>query len=1025
MRFDSYLLRAAPALALGALVGLAGCEDDVGIQISPPAIQIDPPSVDFGNVQVGTTGTETLFIRNTGGSVLTFDLNKGNPFVEVYEFTVDGQSNPQSISVQPDGVAAVNVTFTPDDLGRIPSVIRVATNVRDGEGNEINPEIQITGNGVTTTLEVSPDRVDFRNVVVGTTKTLPIQLTNNSEVDAEITYSNGTNIRRCDQNQNDPSTFCVRSRDFVLDDQGRFQLGANKTASLEVQFTPNVAGTRSDGNFTLKACAADVCDVRVSLTGFGVEAGLRCRPPTLDFGQINPGSSQNQSVTCENIANEQVTLVSWAITQDSDPAFEVESARPQVLNEGDTVAIEATYAPTSLGDALGTLRLETDNQNPALRNIDVTLQGTGGGPDIEVLPPSLNFGRVSLIAPSRRNIVITNTGFAPLTVSSIEVDTMGTMSFTSPDANATVLPPGESQTVTIEFTPRVVGEIQSTVRITSNDTDESILEIAVRGEGVNLPPCNFTVVPSQLNFGAVQRTRSLRRAFEIRNNGSDICLITAVRLVGGSDPAYSLPGGDIISQEIPAGAAETVTVEFAPQVAGTITGQVEFSISSPTSPFNTVDLTGVGADSTLLIVPAELNFGTIGVGCASRDRAVTVYNTGAVDVQIDSINLAQPTNPAFSVSNRPAPLPGSSLTLRPGQSTVFDVGFRADAISAYASAVEINATINSAPVTFIVPLEGRGSLDATQVDEFEQLGKPKVDVLFVIDNSCSMIDEQAALGSNFQAFVQFAEAQGLEFQLGVTTADTDTEAGRLVSANPGTTNNANVNGPPGNRIVTPQTSPSPSAVFASNVSLPTSPGSSADESGLRAAELALSSPVVFGHNAGFLRSDAVLSIIFVSDEPDQSNNLGGSVQASVDYYINFFLSIKGFRNTNLFSASAITAGNGSCNGPGGSASASGRYLAAAERTGGVFQSICTSDWSRSLEDLSTTAFGFKSRFFMTNQPVISTLKVFIDGSELAQTSSGGTVNWTYDFGTNSVNFAPYATPEPGAQIRVEYSAECL
>ena len=37
----------------------------------------------------------------------------------------------------------------------------------------------------------------------------------------------------------------------------------------------------------------------------------------------------------------------------------------------------------------------------------------------------------------------------------------------------------------------------------------------------------------------------------------------------------------------------------------------------------------------------------------------------------------------------------------------------------------------------------------------------------------------------------------------------------------------------------------------------------------------------------------------------------------------------------------------------------------------------------------------------------------------------GTVNWTYDFATNSVNFSPFSTPEPGAQIIVRYTAECL
>jgi hypothetical protein len=206
-------------------------------------------------------------------------------------------------------------------------------------------------------------------------------------------------------------------------------------------------------------------------------------------------------------------------------------------------------------------------------------------------------------------------------------------------------------------------------------------------------------------------------------------------------------------------------------------------------------------------------------------------------------------------------------------------------------------------------------------------------------------------------------------------------------------------------------------VFVANANQGTS--GSGNEQGLQAAYLALSNPLIFGHNAGFIRPDAVLSVIIVSDEQDYS-------PGAVDFFVNFFLSIKGFRNTNQFSLSAIVGDAPSgCNGPGGNADDGSRYIDAATRTLGVIQSICTSDWSRALEDLSTTAFGFKSRFILSNQPVIQSLAVFVDGVRVDGRTTSGTNNWQYDVSTNSVNFTPFATPEPGANIRVEYAVECL
>ena len=55
----------------------------------------------------------------------------------------------------------------------------------------------------------------------------------------------------------------------------------------------------------------------------------------------------------------------------------------------------------------------------------------------------------------------------------------------------------------------------------------------------------------------------------------------------------------------------------------------------------------------------------------------------------------------------------------------------------------------------------------------------------------------------------------------------------------------------------------------------------------------------------------------------------------------------------------------------------------------------------------------------------STIRVEVDGVEIPPRAAMGTLNWNYDFGTNSVNFTPFAVPEPGAELFVRYTAECL
>ena len=61
---------------------------------------------------------------------------------------------------------------------------------------------------------------------------------------------------------------------------------------------------------------------------------------------------------------------------------------------------------------------------------------------------------------------------------------------------------------------------------------------------------------------------------------------------------------------------------------------------------------------------------------------------------------------------------------------------------------------------------------ARMTDVFQQNRMNTVDVLLVVDNSCSMVEEQDKLGSNFQSFIAAFEGVDVDWQIGVTTTDT-------------------------------------------------------------------------------------------------------------------------------------------------------------------------------------------------------------------------------------------------------------
>lgn len=64
-----------------------------------------------------------------------------------------------------------------------------------------------------------------------------------------------------------------------------------------------------------------------------------------------------------------------------------------------------------------------------------------------------------------------------------------------------------------------------------------------------------------------------------------------------------------------------------------------------------------------------------------------------------------------------------------------------------------------------------GFTQLTNIDVFQQEHRQTFDLLVVVDNSCSMVEEQAKLATNFDAFIQYFEGADVDWQLGVVTTD--------------------------------------------------------------------------------------------------------------------------------------------------------------------------------------------------------------------------------------------------------------
>lgn len=314
----------------------------------------------------------------------------------------------------------------------------------------------------------------------------------------------------------------------------------------------------------------------------------------------------------------------------------------------------------------------------------------------------------------------------------------------------------------------------------------------------------------------------------------------------------------------------------------------------------------------------------------------------------------------------------------------------------------------------------------------------KVDVLFMIDNSGSMAEEQTIIGNSFADFIaQFTQGNA-DFHLGVITTDVDSSASKFTSALAGF---VNPSGPgnlltryAGERYLTNATS-NLNTKFPQNAKVGIT-GSGAEQ-GLNSVAhfLSASKLAAGGANAGFIREDALLSVIFVTDEDEGEKIASGeTIDGRIGRLLNRIHEVKGpnspgFRFDFIINSGAtapVPALTGSSPIPissGGLNAYPNVYLRAAALTGSKVVPI-TQNFAPDLVDIggSIVSQG-QSEFKLSAKPIASSIQVTLGGIAVPMDSANGYIlhadRNTIELRGSSLSGAP------GKVLRVSYNVSII
>ena len=211
-----------------------------GTAFAPAMCEIEPDTLDFGDVLVGSATTLEFVLRSTGGIGFGGTMSEGSSHFDIL--------SPLAYNVLPGDSMIVTIEFAPLATGV--HAVSIET------GNPHCVDVWATGVGVEPVCEVEPDMLSFGEVLVGDslTKDFTIRNTGTAPLVGSVSES-------CD--------------DFNLAaGSGPYNIPPNDSIIVSVTFAPETADSMTCLVFTDSLCVDVLC------TGVGVDSVVT---------SVNPG----------------------------------------------------------------------------------------------------------------------------------------------------------------------------------------------------------------------------------------------------------------------------------------------------------------------------------------------------------------------------------------------------------------------------------------------------------------------------------------------------------------------------------------------------------------------------------------------------------------------------------------------------------------------------------------------------------------------------------------------------------------
>lgn len=490
------------------------------------------------------------------------------------------------------------------------------------------------------------------------------------------------------------------------------------------------------------------------------------------------------------------------------------------------------------------------------------------------------------------------------------------------------------------------------------------------------------IYPDVLDFGHIEvRSETGQDSFGVINAGDHTVIITNPVL--DLDEKFSLDEDLAESYEIEPGEFLSFEVYYNP-----LTFEDNYDlITVETESGDVYDLPVVGWGDAAVIeaTPIDNDFGEININC-ENELTLNIKNSGNLNLSVEQISQIVTSPQDITIDY--GTLPDFPWEILPNQQIDFFVKYYPLDVGLDESKLTISSNDPLNP-DLEVFYTGHGEVDYTYTDTFTQEETSVLDIIFVVDNSGSMRLLHNQLAVQINNFVNVLRLIGSDYHIGVVTTDSSFF---VINDNIGWIDSS---------YATP-------SLWMTDVIYSIGIHGNASEMGIENAHKVLlgdASP-----SSSFWRDESILSIIYVSDEPDVSTN-------GFQSYFYFFDNIKDPGYHKQYAVIGDYPSGCYYSNPGSSTVRSimfgSGYYEMTQRYGGEWYSICAADWGIQLQNLANN-LASRNRFQLSEPDVVgASVIVSVNGQIVS--------NWYYEQLDNSVVFDNGHVPESGQTVTIEYT----